>query len=545
MQSDSSKDNNRVKMSAAPVYRSRAFWLTIALCAVLYLPSLFWALGLDQNIFAEIGSLLLSGHKPYVDAWDVKPPNIYYTYALFEWLFGQNDLAVRLADYLSALATCAVAYITVQRRLLSYSPLMLRWAPIVTALLLALTLLSLGLADTAQTESFAILFIFISLYLCTGEFRFADPPGGGRSGVRPYTGLIAAGAAIGIATFFKTTNAIFLLPLIVDIVFRYRAKAVRPIAFLIIGFAGWCALQIGVLAMEGSLSEYVRITQAVFLHHPQEVSSLTPLGLLRSLWTLADFWIVLVVTATVCTLLSRDRFFLRSIVTPLLFLLAGLAAVYLQNKGWGYHYVIVLPGLILLCALSGVYLFVQLSSWTKWTGWTAAAIIIGATFIFSPSAHRRIHYTKEALLSIRSHGTYLATLGAPHSLYYPLGTSQLASYLSDRTDPTDAIWIFGEEPGAYWKSRRTPATRFIYSLLFTSGVISQDELRAMNDSLIAKKPRIIVVERFDTLHFRGRPETSESLLESDSSFIPIREMLYQYYDSKDTVSENFIIYRRR
>ena len=130
----------------------------------------------------------------------------------------------------------------------------------------------------------------------------------------------------------------------------------------------------------------------------------------------------------------------------------------------------------------------------------------------SPSARRRIHYSSDALLSIRNHPAYVATLGSRQSLYYPAGTDSLASYLSKHTTSKEDVFIFGEEPGAYWKADRMPATRFVYSLLFTSGVIPNADLLAMNDSIMRKKPAIIVIERFDTTAFRGKPETSESLM---------------------------------
>src|SRR5207302_771222 len=122
---------------------------------------------------------------------------------------------------------------------------------------------------------------------------------------------------------------------------------------------------------------------------------------------------------------------------------------------------------------------------------------------------------------------------------------RLATYVSTHTTSTDKIWIFGEEPGVYWRSNRLPASRYIYSLLFTSGVISQEELLKMSTFIASEKPLLIIVERFDTLTFRGKPETSESLLRTDSVFSPIREVLQNAYSITDTICENFIMYRRR
>jgi hypothetical protein len=45
-------------------------------------PSLVQPMGADQALYAYIGERILHGDRPYVDAWDQKPPAIHYTYAL-------------------------------------------------------------------------------------------------------------------------------------------------------------------------------------------------------------------------------------------------------------------------------------------------------------------------------------------------------------------------------------------------------------------------------------------------------------------------------
>src|ERR1051325_5390388 len=124
-------------------FRQKRFYLTMAVCAIIYLPSLAWTLGLDQNIFAEIASLLLKGKRLYADAWDVKPPNVFYTYAAFEWLFGQNEFAVRLSDYVFTLLAAAALFIGVDSRVRSPKYERSHWIAPIAAVLLTLTLLSL------------------------------------------------------------------------------------------------------------------------------------------------------------------------------------------------------------------------------------------------------------------------------------------------------------------------------------------------------------------------------------------------------------------
>ena len=67
------------------------------------------------------------------------------------------------------------------------------------------------------------------------------------------------------------------------------------------------------------------------------------------------------------------------------------------------------------------------------------------------------------------------TLGAPHTLYFPKCTEELVLYLKQHTRESDEVFILGDEPGAYWQAGRLPASKYIYDLLFTSGVIPRSK----------------------------------------------------------------------
>src|SRR5665213_707517 len=463
----------------------------MALCAILYLPSLFWALGLDQNIFAEIGWLLLHGKKLYVNAWDVKPPNVFYVYAFFEWIFGPHGFAVRASDYVFAMFACAAVYVVTLRQAPHSGRNGGEWTAPVASILLILTLLSLGLADTAQTESYSLVFLIgASVFVQSRRI-----PGLKRNDAAL---IFLAGIVLGIATFFKTTNAVFLVAIAVELWLYNRGRWIRAMLLLLAGFAAWCAVQLGVLAATGSLEEYLRIASSVMMNHPNELSQLRLSDVPRAVWTYVDVWSALALIALMIAAFRRDLSFLRAALSPILLLLAGIAAVLIQRKGWGYQYVVILPGLVWLCAMSAAYVYDFLRSHAPEFAMPTLIAVAMVTIFITPSAHRRIHYSWDAIQSIRDHPAYLATLGRKQSLYYPLCTDSLANYLAKNTQPSDEVYIVGDEPGAYWRSDRIPATRFVYSLLFTSGVIPDADLRAIQDSLIRKKPTIIVIERYDT-----------------------------------------------
>ncbi len=452
-------------------------------------------------------------------------------------MFGRHDFAVRISDYIFALGSCAAIYLATARQAPHVSRRDHLWIAPLATILLALIFLSLGLADTAQTESYSLLFLIgASLLVQSPRIR----------GLKRQHLLLPflSGILLGIATFLKTSNIVFVLAIIAEISLYSRRKRTRTILFMMGGFALWCVLQLAILALSGSLTEFIRISVSVVLHHTKEVSEFSITEVPQTVWTYVDLWSIITLLAIAIAVYRRHVGFLRAALSPFILLLAGVLAVLIQNKGWGYQYVVILPGLARLIAISGAYLY----HFFKWrapkAANPAAALIIAATLFISPSARRRIHYTLDAVQSVTNHSAYLAKLGSKESVYYPLCTDSLARYFDQHTTKQDRVFIFGDEPGAYWRADRLPATRFLYSLLFTSGVIAPSTLHTMEDSLARIKPALIVIEQDDTTHFRGRPETSASLVQTDPLFRPLKALILDSYLRSDSMCGKFIVYRR-
>ncbi|MEO0565973.1 MAG: glycosyltransferase family 39 protein, partial [Chloroflexota bacterium] len=88
-----------------------ATWTLIVLVVLLAAaPILTYPLGRDQGEFAIIGVTILRGGLPYVDAWNPKPPAIFYIYAGLIHLFGQATWAIRIADLVAFPAMAAALY---------------------------------------------------------------------------------------------------------------------------------------------------------------------------------------------------------------------------------------------------------------------------------------------------------------------------------------------------------------------------------------------------------------------------------------------------
>ena len=59
----------------------------------------------DEGIFAAIAQNMREGRTLYSQAWDNKPPLIFFTYAGIQSMFGTSVFALHLAATISVLAT--------------------------------------------------------------------------------------------------------------------------------------------------------------------------------------------------------------------------------------------------------------------------------------------------------------------------------------------------------------------------------------------------------------------------------------------------------
>jgi hypothetical protein len=520
-----------------------AFVIGVLFTALLYLPALTWGFGHDQNVFAEIGSLLLKGKLPYIDAWDIKPPNIYYLYALAEGIIGRTEFAIRLADYLSTIGTAIILFFYVARcspaRDGDHNHL------IIAPMLFAWIALSLGLADTAQTESFSLPFIAGAMLAWTykDQARFA----------------LLTGILIGIAGFFKTTNFLFAIPFIVQALFRFKHAQVRKALLMCIGGVVLAsAVEIFFMAWQGFLGEYFVILESVLELHggEQSGSPVTIWGALRIVYLYSGTFSIVAVLGLFflykpkkgLSIEPEMQYEKRGALFSLAMVATGIVAVLVQRKGWGYHYVILLPGLVAFVTIGSNACFRRLEkalsthteSWARFV----TGMVIVPMIVLMPHSLMKMEAFETGFKSLSNHEAYLKTLGSAQSIYYPPCTLTLGDYLKQHTSEKDQIFILGQEPGAYWHADRTPASRYIYTLLFTSPMMTDARFAELNQSLSANPPKLIVVERFDTLAFSGVPMTSEMLLHT-SKLQGLDNLLASEYVLSDTVCEKFFIYKRK
>ena len=85
-----------------------------AVVVLLLSPAILFPVSPDTGLYFVSGWKILGGGLHYRDIVDLKPPPIYYLYAL-AGLFGRNAIAFRLLDFLLQCATCLLLARAVRR----------------------------------------------------------------------------------------------------------------------------------------------------------------------------------------------------------------------------------------------------------------------------------------------------------------------------------------------------------------------------------------------------------------------------------------------
>jgi 4-amino-4-deoxy-L-arabinose transferase-like glycosyltransferase len=515
--------------------RNRYLTWALALGLLIYLPQIFWTYGHDQNVFAAIGAMILKGFNPYSELWDVKPPNVFYVYSIGQGLFGRNEMSVRLLDLASTLISGWLLFKLIENLLRNAAASWRLWSAFVAVIVWCATNLSLGLADTAQTESFSQPFLLGAFYLITKPHR-------------SQRALFVTGLLISLAVFFKLTNLLFLPALILLELLRRDEGAKKRSAFVCIAVMlfGWLlgvAIQLLVLVIQGSFNDFFRVMGNVMRYHT-EPGSVGVGSVIRIMWQYVDLYGIIALIGLAWSGIGRDLP-KRALLTLAVLLLTSVGIVLAQGKGWGYHYVVMLAPLVGLTAIGIGYVITRTNTLgSKGLGIAALVTIIAIPLFLGPSGRRRVRNVKLSVQALANHDAYLASLGSRNGIYGPSCTEELTKAVEAETYARDRVFIFGHEPGVYWKTDRRPASRYVYTLLLTSPVIRDRDIEILNDEVVRFAPKLISVQLHDTLNFSGKPVTSMELLETEQ-FTRLREEIARNYELRDTVCGKFVMYRRK
>lgn len=354
----------------------------------------------DEAYAATQAQVLNRGGRLYVDTVDRKPPVLPYLYAATFWATGSDDLVpVRvlavLADVVTALLLAAEA-----RRRLGRDR---------AGLIAGLLFLGASAAFYA-TDFQAANFETFMLPTMVAGFVLAA-----RS--RP----LASGVAIGVSTLTKQTAAATLLPAVWLLWRAARARRVRGVGLLALGFVAPVVVA-AVLFGVHDFFRWVFTGDTGYLDTGGAFGYSVHLGLRQTLWFgLGNLAVVTLAVA------SWRRF--RANLDLWLWTAAGVVAVVSGFRFFGHYYLQLLPPLALLATGP----IVNASKRTL----AVVAVVVAVPVVF---------FVQKALASHLSRTEVVAR--------------DLSAYVRRTVPENQRILVWGHLPEVYWQADRPSATRF-------------------------------------------------------------------------------------
>ncbi|MCC6615871.1 MAG: glycosyltransferase family 39 protein [Anaerolineae bacterium] len=501
----------------------------VVLTCLIALPMLTYPLGRDQGEFAVIGRGLLQGKVPYVDLWNPKPPAIFFVYAAAMSLFGQTAPALRAIDLLvMPFLLASVGWIG--RRL--FSPRIGLWA----ALLFAVFYFSETFWTLTQNDGIAVLPMCLALIAALKAAERSP---------RVFAWSLASGALMGVVVWFKYPFALFALVLLLAYGQRLPRQETRALRSWAV-FALPAALG-GLIAIGAGIAWLVSAgAWEAFVESARVTASYTALGaqpdaLAEAAATALGFrwshWGLLFILAAVGVLSIRRR---AGVPFTFAWLLIAFAIMLVQLRGYDYHWLPMLPPLVLLgaCGLTrALDLVASRLSPLAAPRWLSLAVAL-------------------ALIAILVNGIYPQTwrylTGAEDRLTYEdrfvagefvAGESaRVADYLRERNTPGDSLYVWGFRPEIYYLSGLNPPTRFIFQFPLVADWYPPEWREDNVDLLWAALPPYVLVLQVDYMPWvTGSEDDSNTLLQS---YTDLNDWLIYNYE-RETQIGNFFIWRRK
>jgi 4-amino-4-deoxy-L-arabinose transferase-like glycosyltransferase len=527
--------------------------LALALLIAAAVPTLFYPFTRDQGAYAYIADLMMRGGVPYRDAWDLKPPGVYYVYQAAFWLFGRSELAVRLFETLYTLLSAAAVYLLAQavfedRAVAALSA----WTYAFAYFLL------LHFYSVANPEAFLVPFVAACFYGMVRHVR-------SKSDLWLWVGSIAGGMAI----WFKPTAGLMVGAAVLWAAATWRrenstARLGRTLGIAVLG--GLLGLAPAVLVLYGNglaelLELWAHYGSGAYLSAGGLALGQGPLAVLDVIVGYAREWQLLVwLTCTglaIVALGSRQKQVGPAAASQygmavVLFLLSALAAVLLQGKLFEYHWVPALAPASILSALSLVLLARSITGPTATSGLEHAggpptyavlfaAIGISGLLLLTAYDHTARYRRLAAYLSSSITEDQFYDQFDIGSDFSRMGSLRTATYLREHTQPHDTVFIWGAEPLVNFLAQRRSPTKYIFSYMLVEGAQGAD-LEARRQDFLAElrqgKPAYMVLVDRDITPLS--PMGSQAQFDQLPALRTILEMEYTF----ETQLEDYTIYRR-
>lgn len=420
----------------------------------------------DEAGFAYIGHWLFRDKSLYVDMVDNKLPGLYMLYGLFTNVFGYNAVGVHIGLLLANVVSAICFYFLLHHLFNRFV------ATIATSFFLILACTSNMVGFAAHATQLLLPFVLGGFLLFWKSIT---------SGRKFY--FFIAGLLLGFAFIIKQQSVVFgVLAAIIWWPIRWRWN---PIADTRLPILEWILLGIGgilpVVLTVGYFGMTDRFDELYFWSFVQPTGmganfQATRWELFRNIIPMITehFLVLWIASFAGLILIGLSGFKKAAIWFGILFFILGLASVAIGAAFYNHYFILAIPGVALLAAVS-LYWIVQKSGKHGYIVGIGLALL----FLLIPLISQRDYFFKPNYASIHQK--------AYNQNMFP-ELEQIGNELSKRVSKDGKIGIIGSEPGVLVAAKREGCSKhlFMYPLLSdpeTSPAMQQEYLKEVETCL--------------------------------------------------------------
>jgi 4-amino-4-deoxy-L-arabinose transferase-like glycosyltransferase len=544
-------------------------------------PVLTYPMGRDQGMYANIGRSILKGGIPYIDMWDIKPPPIYYLYAVGIGIFGTTTAAIRAIDF-TLIPVGMLGLFLFGERLKN------RRLGLLAALVYGVFYFNEDFQNLTQSDSLVTVLLIWAAYaayrsMLSKDSRFS------------WRWAFVAGALCGVILWFKHYYAFFVLALVINRLLVKQADN-APLSTNEVQWRGgggevWrdsLAFALGGLLTGGSLllyfwsqgmiGEMLIVAQGTAAYNAQGydfgafIANMTNYWYFRWLtWhillLLAGLWFVVRIIVMVNRKIPHpaspiaigeesESHFAGEIGwrLTLSWLIAALAFALIQAKGFDTHWIPMLPAMALMAA-DTIEIFIQ-------------RVIRGVGERYTSPLQNNVYggsvaivlytLTVIGLLGITANTTWgrawrYITAQETRVEYFdrfqandlkPEESLLLAEYLRERVAAGDSLFIWGFRPEVYYMAQVYPATRYQAQFPLVAPWYPVEWRMNNVEILRAALPPYALILEDDFMPWVTNIDADSHTILQDSAHDELRFWYQAHYEQVDEIGD-FIIWKRR
>jgi hypothetical protein len=490
----------------------------------------------DQAIYCLVGQGLLHGGLPYRDFWDIKPPGIYYIYALIVRIFGHVMWSVGAVDILWLLAISVCIFYFAR-------PYLGAPAAALAMVFNAVRHCRIGYNIAVQAESFLMLCVFAAWFLLReGDPSLEQLSHDGAASQRGGQGwhlracrCFAAGLFLGAAVWLKY-NAVIFFPFVLLLPFvdfrvldrgSLRVRMAIPwkdwLVRMSLVAGGFLLAVVAVLGHFWISGGWPAMKEAHFELLPRYGATGFQLKLdyfvqsLRITQNNLGFWTEVMVALSLAVAWWRRQ--LASLAPVLLLAFAGFLGVAGQGRFHIYYFETCHPffsmfwGYMCVQTWEGFQAVRRLFAQRGWAVAGALTWVVLANLVLALFAEEGVRVVQQ----YEFFADWWRNPEVSYRNYYPqLQLEKLSeqikviNFLKQNSNPEDAVYVWGMAPLVNFMAMRQSPTRFFYNYPLISTWGLERWRQELIQTLKRKQPRYIIVERND-----GNPMFTNNIFASE------------------------------